>query len=49
MIPEVHFGDVKEKKIDWRKVKDTSQDDDEELAVSPKDVVDALGFDPKDL
>ncbi len=49
MIPEVHFGEVKEDKKDWRKIKDDSPDDDKELSKTPQDVVDMLGFDPKDI
>jgi len=48
MIPGVHFGEVGEEPVDWRKsVDDQDLDDDEELDETPKDVVGILGFDPK--
>jgi len=48
---DVHFGSVNDKKPNWRDVLpvDEPDDDDEELAFTPEDVVGLLGFDPKDL
>lgn len=48
MLPDVYFGDVTES-VDWRNAEfeDQSSDDDEELAATPSDVVDILGFDPR--
>ena len=34
-LPNVHFGKVKEEKIDWRKFKQEEDPDDEELEVTP--------------
>ncbi len=46
---DVHFGPVNDKKINWRDVLTTDEpDDDEELDVTPEDVVGMLGFDPKE-
>ena len=42
--PEAHFGSLHEKVPDWRKIDD--EDPDDELVVTPKDVVMMLGFDP---
>ena len=46
---DVYFGDVT-KEINWRdpEFEDLSPDDDEELMPTPSDVVDMLGFDPRD-
>jgi hypothetical protein len=48
-LPEVHFGEINDKPIDWRKanLKDT-EDDDELLDETPDDVIDLLGFDPRE-
>jgi hypothetical protein len=48
-IPEVHFGNDEDDNIDWRKVEDDSQDDDEILKETPQDVIDLLGFDPLEI
>ena len=48
-LPDVHFGEVKENKIQWRKKLsklNTERDDDGELIETPIDVVGMLGFDP---
>lgn len=45
-IPEIHFGNSEDENIDWRKIEDNSQDDDEILKETPQDVIDLLGFDP---
>ena len=48
---DIHFGPVDEnKKVDWREaLKDEPDiDDDEELEVTPPDVIAMLGFDPKE-
>lgn len=50
-LPDVHFGDATVKLPDWRKRRpDRSMDDDSdnELLVTPSDVISLLGFDPKD-
>ena len=49
MLSDVYFGDVT-KDLDWRdeEFEDPSPDDDEELVPTPQDVVDILGFDPRD-
>jgi len=46
-LPDVHFGSV-DRKVHWQKIPDFDPDDDEELAKTPKHVVELLGFDPKD-
>lgn len=47
-LPDVSYGD--EPPTDWRDMMDDDVDpDDEELDKTPKDVVELLGFDPKDL
>lgn len=46
MLPELHFGYVTQKPIDWRKHKDESKDDDALLPKTPPDVIGMLGFDP---
>lgn len=46
-IPEVHFGSVEDAPVDWRDADlDDAPDDDDELLVSPEDVVESLGFEP---
>ncbi len=48
---DIHFGKVEEGKIvDWRKELENEPDvdDDEELDVTPPDVIAMLGFDPKE-
>jgi 2'-5' RNA ligase len=46
---DVYFGEV-DKEIDWRdpEFEDLSLDDDEELVPTPSNIVDMLGFDPRD-
>lgn len=48
VLPHVFLGHSQKKAINWRDPKflDDSADDDDELPVTPSDVVDALGFDP---
>jgi hypothetical protein len=51
-LPDVHFGKVEAKPIDWRDIKELDReapDDDAELPETPPDVTAMLGFDPKDL
>jgi hypothetical protein len=48
-LPQVHFGSVQSKPLDWREVEDIPDSDDEELAETPSDVIAMLGFDPKEL
>jgi hypothetical protein len=50
ILPDVHFGKVGEKPIDWRSkpLSIVDDDDDELLDVTPEDVVGILGFDPKE-
>lgn len=43
---DVHFGPVTEQPFDWRTLPDNSEDDDGQLAVTPVDVKELLGFDP---
>ncbi len=44
-LPDVRFGD--KPPMNWRKIEDERDPDDEELDETPKDVTDLLGFDPK--
>ncbi len=48
-LPEVHFGTADAKPIDWRKTPPERDPDDEELEVTPPDVVRMLGFDPRNV
>lgn len=53
-IPNVYFGKEDAAKHDWRKDTDFNaskemEDNDEELETTPQDVIDMLGFDPKEL
>jgi hypothetical protein len=48
ILPEVSYGEVGAQPPDWRKRAEPEPDDDEELAETPPDVVEALGFDPLD-
>jgi hypothetical protein len=41
-LPDVHFGRVGEKPVDWR----AGIEEDDEEGVTPPDVVAMLGFDP---
>lgn len=46
VLPNVRYGDKDSSEVvDWKDA-DIGPDDDEELAETPKDVVDMLGFDP---
>ena len=46
-IPESYFGVVRT--IDWRKLPDPDTSlEDEELPITPRCIVDILGFDPKE-
>lgn len=45
-LPDVHFGTVGAKSINWRKAEDEFDPDDEVLKTTPSDVVALLGFDP---
>ena len=45
-LPDVHFGDADSRSMNWRDHEEDSPDDDEELAKTPQDVIDILGFDP---
>ncbi len=44
---DVYFGDELANDVDWRSGPDEDDPDDEELAVTPKDIIGILGFDPK--
>lgn len=50
LLPEVHFGEVTNTPVDWRKAAQAGEvanlDDDVELAETPPDVIAMLGFDP---
>jgi len=50
-IPEVSFGSQKASETNWRKVIDNSADidTDEELAETPAEIINLLGFDPLEL
>lgn len=50
MLPDAHFGSPEDGSLDWRDevYDDNTPDDDEELAETPEDVIDLLGFDPLD-
>lgn len=45
---DVHIGDVEEVEVNWWEVEDPDPDD-EEMDVTPEDVVGMLGFDPLEL
>lgn len=46
---DIHFGPVAEKETEWTDlVGEDEPDDDEELDVTPPDVIGMLGFDPKE-
>lgn len=47
LMPDVFFGSPDKPLIDWREVEDDSDPDDDEWSVTPEDVVEVLGFDPK--
>ena len=46
MMPDIHYGKVKEEPVDWRVLSDVDDPDDEELQSTPEDVIGILGFDP---
>lgn len=50
-LPQVYFGPVTGKPLNWRKAKSLKidLDDDAELAKTPSDVLRMLGFDPLDI
>lgn len=48
VLPMLYFGEVGEPGIDWRKQPEEIDPDDEEMAVTPPDVVEMLGFDPRE-
>lgn len=48
ILPDVSFG-LGPSKIDWRAIADDFDPDDEEMETTPQDVIDLLGFDPKEL
>jgi hypothetical protein len=51
-LPQAWFGKIDpDSDFDWRKIPidGIDDDDDEELAETPQDVIDMLGFDPLDL
>ena len=49
-LPDVQFGNDP-KPVDWRKKVDllADKDDDSELLITSRDVIDILGFDPKEI
>lgn len=51
LLPDIHYGDVKDDAADDGPLPEVEDepDDDEELAETPQDVIDILGFDPKEL
>ncbi len=49
-LPDVQFGDGEpDEEAELPEAEDLDEDNDEELAETPQDVIDLLGFDPKDL
>jgi len=49
-LPNTHFGTVGKKPVAWREAKiKEMDDDDQELAETPKDVLLMLGFDPLEM
>jgi hypothetical protein len=48
-LPDIHYGSSEEELDDDLSDVDESDDDDEVLKKTPKDVVDVLGFDPLEL
>lgn len=49
IIADVYFDDLPAEQYNWRSEDEDNDPDDEEWAVTPEDVVEILGFDPKDL
>lgn len=48
MLPDIHYGTADSRLPDWREMTDKNDaDDDEELAKTPQDVIELLGFDPR--
>lgn len=46
---DVHFGEIDQDDPDWRnELTEEIDPDDEELDVTPQEVIDILGFDPKE-
>jgi hypothetical protein len=47
-LPDVYFGSPNAGTVDWRDevYADDAPDDDEQLAETPADVIELLGFDP---
>lgn len=48
-LPDVYFGDKKAADTKGWQDYDPGADDDEELEETPADVIEMLGFDPKDM
>lgn len=48
-LPQVHFGQVDEKKVDWRKNVNDTEEDEATSEISPELLKTMLGFDPKDI
>jgi len=53
LIPNIMIGSKEaEEVVDWRKFNDHDEDNidnDEELEETPEDVIEGLGFDPKEI
>lgn len=51
VLPDVNFGTVGQHLVDWRIKRDllADIDNDAELKFTPYDIIDILGFDPKEL
>jgi hypothetical protein len=47
-LPDAHFGSAGDALPDWREEDVGDDDSDDELEETPEDVVEMLGFDPKD-
>ena len=48
-LPEVHFGEVEEKPIDWRKNSNDNEEDEDAGEMSPELLTSMLGFDPAEI
>lgn len=51
IIPNIMIGNKEaDEAVDWRNIEtDDTEDTDEELEETPEDVIEGLGFDPKEI